>query len=68
MGTAAHAAHARHLLDNLIEEFGHDHPIDLGNNINVEAPIIRTVYGKEPKVLGDLKKVIEYVEKKCLIY
>lgn len=63
MGTAAHAAHARHLLDNLIEEFGHDHPIDLGNNINVEAPIIRTVYGKEPKVLGDLKKVIEYVEK-----
>ncbi len=63
MGLAAHAGHAAHIIEYLIEKYGEDHPIDLGPMINVEAPIIRTVLGLKPKTLGDLKKAIEYVQR-----
>jgi acetyl-CoA decarbonylase/synthase complex subunit alpha len=62
IGTAAHAGHARHLIDHLIEEMGEDYPLDLGLNIDIEAPITRTIIGKKPQNLGDLKNVISYVE------
>jgi acetyl-CoA decarbonylase/synthase complex subunit alpha len=62
IGTAAHAGHARHLVDYLIEKFGADYPIDLGMNIDIEAPIIRTVVGMRPKTLNDLKEVLNYAE------
>ncbi|AXI25141.1 CO dehydrogenase/acetyl-CoA synthase complex subunit epsilon [Methanofervidicoccus sp. A16] len=62
IGTACHAAHCRHLVDTLIKKLGKDYPIDLGNSIEVEAPIIRTVTGMRVKTLGDLKKVLEYCE------
>lgn len=62
IGTAAHAGHARHLVEHLIETFGADFPIDLGMNIDIEAPLIRTLMGKKPEKLGDLKEVISYVE------
>lgn len=63
IGTAGHGAHARHLLDYLIEKKGRDCKIDMGLNIAVEAPIIRTVIGMKPKTLGDLREAMEYSEK-----
>ncbi|MBT9140043.1 MAG: Carbon monoxide dehydrogenase/acetyl-CoA synthase subunit beta [Dehalococcoidia bacterium] len=66
MGTAAHGAHGRHMVDHLIEKLGADTKIDLGSQINVEAPIIRTVMGLKPETLGDLRKAIEYVEQEMI--
>ena len=62
IGTAAHAGHARHLVDHLIEKYGADFAIDLGMNIDIEAPLIRILIGKKPKKLGDLKEVLSYTE------
>ncbi len=63
IGTAGHGAHARHLLDYLIEKKGRDCKIDMGLNIAVEAPIVRTVIGMKPRTLGDLEEAMEYSEK-----
>ncbi len=63
MGCSAHAAHGRHLIDHLIERFGEDYKLDLGDEVVLEAPIIRTVMGLKPKTLGDLRTAIEYVER-----
>jgi acetyl-CoA decarbonylase/synthase complex subunit alpha len=62
IGAACHAGHSRHLVHYLIEKLGKDYPINLGNNIDVEAPITRTVTGIKPKTLGDLEKVLDYCE------
>lgn len=62
IGTAAHAGHARHLVHHLIEELGEDFPIDLGLNIDIEAPITRTIIGKKPQKLSDLEETLSYVE------
>lgn len=62
IGASTHAGHARHLVSHLIEKYGRDHPIDLGNLIDVEAPIIRTVCGIRPRVLEDLEIALDYVE------
>lgn len=61
MGAAAHATHSRHVLDYVIKKRGRDHPIDLGEEVILEAPIIRTVAGIRPKTLGDLEEVVDYV-------
>ncbi|MBU4607887.1 MAG: acetyl-CoA decarbonylase/synthase complex subunit alpha, partial [Methanobacterium sp.] len=66
IGAAAHSAHARHLLEHLIEKKGEDFPIDLGMNIEIEAPIIRTVVGIIPKNLGDLREAMDYMEEQNL--
>ncbi len=66
MGAACHGAHARHLVDYLIEKHGEDYRIDLGGQVNVEAPIIRTVIGLKPETLGDLRKAFEYVERELI--
>ena len=63
MGCSAHAAHAGHILEFLIDKHGPDKKIDLGGSINVEAPHIRTVVGLKPETLGDLVIAIEYVFK-----
>ena len=63
IGAATHIAHARHLVEHLIEKFGSEHPINIGGiNIGVEAPIIRLVCGIKPKNLGDLEEVLDYLE------
>ena len=62
MGMSAHGAHARHVLEHLIEKHGSDHKINLGDQIGVEAPHIRTVLGLKPETPGDLEKALEYVE------
>jgi len=62
MGMSAHGAHGQHVIEYLIEKYGADHKINLGDQVLVEAPIIRTVMGLKPETLGDLKKAIEYAQ------
>lgn len=61
VGAAAHSTHARHILHYLIKKRGRDYPINLGEEVAIEAPIIRTVAGVRPKTLGDLEEVLDYV-------
>ena len=60
-GCACHSAHGRHILDHIIDIFGEDMPINMGAS-NVIAPNIQLVTGQQPKTLGDLKPIMEYVE------
>lgn len=62
MGCSAHAGHGRHMLHDLIKKFGRDYPIDFGTEVNVEAPITRTVVGIKPRTIGDFEEVFSYVE------
>jgi acetyl-CoA decarbonylase/synthase complex subunit alpha len=63
IGAATHTAHARHMLEHLIEKYGHDFPIDVGGiSIEVEAPITRLVCGLKPRTLGDLEEALDYCE------
>ncbi|MDY6833445.1 MAG: CO dehydrogenase/acetyl-CoA synthase complex subunit alpha [Chloroflexota bacterium] len=66
MGMSAHAGHGRHIIDYLIERHGEDCRIDLGEDVVVEAPNIRTVVGLKPETLGDLRTAIEYVERELI--
>ncbi len=66
MGMSAHGGHARHVLHYLIERLGPDYKINLGDQILVEAPHIRTVLGMKPETLGDLEKVMEYAESQLI--
>jgi acetyl-CoA decarbonylase/synthase complex subunit alpha len=62
IGASTHTAHARHMLDHLIEEYGRDVPLEVALNTNVEAPNIRLVCGLRPKTLRDLEDALDYVE------
>lgn len=66
IGSAAHSGHARHLLEYLIDKKGEDFPIDLGPNIDIEAPIMRVIMGKQPRTLGDLKEALDYLEEQMV--
>jgi acetyl-CoA decarbonylase/synthase complex subunit alpha len=63
IGAATHTGHARHVVDHLIEKYGHRYPLDVGGlNIKVEAPVTRLVTGIKPETLGDLDEVLQYCE------
>ncbi|UCD44739.1 MAG: CO dehydrogenase/acetyl-CoA synthase complex subunit epsilon [Candidatus Bathyarchaeota archaeon] len=62
IGASTHTAHARHMLDHLIEEYGRDAPLEVALNTNVEAPNIRLVCGIRPNTLRDLEDALDYVE------
>jgi len=63
IGAATHIAHARHLIEHLIEKYGRNTPIDIGGlNIEIEAPITRLVCGIRPKTLKDLEDALDYCE------
>ncbi len=62
IGAAAHAQHARMMLNHLMEEHGRDTPLDVALNTNVEAPHTRLVCGIRPKTLRDLDDALTYVE------
>jgi acetyl-CoA decarbonylase/synthase complex subunit alpha len=62
IGESTHTAHARHMLDHLIETYGVDASLDIAINTNVEAPHIRLVCGYKPNTLGDLEEALDYVE------
>jgi len=63
IGAATHIAHARHLVEHLIEKYGRNAPIDVGGlNIDVEAPVTRLVTGIRPKTLKDVEDALDYCE------
>jgi acetyl-CoA decarbonylase/synthase complex subunit alpha len=63
IGAATHIAHARHLVEHLIEKYGRNVPLDQGGlNIDVEAPVTRLVCGIRPKVLQDFEEAINWAE------
>jgi len=63
IGAATHIAHARHLIEHLIEKYGPNSPLDIGGlNIDVEAPVTRLVCGIKPEKLTDLEEALDYCE------
>ncbi|UCH32796.1 MAG: CO dehydrogenase/acetyl-CoA synthase complex subunit epsilon [Candidatus Bathyarchaeota archaeon] len=64
IGASTHIAHARHLVEHLIEKYGRNSPLDVGGlNIDLEAPITRLVCGIKPKKLKDLEDALDYCER-----
>jgi acetyl-CoA decarbonylase/synthase complex subunit alpha len=64
IGASTHTAHARDLLTHLIERYGEDLPINVGElNVDIEAPLTRLVCGIKPVNLGDFEEVLDYCEK-----
>jgi len=63
IGAATHCGHARHLFDHLMEKYGRNYPINVGEeNVEVEAPHLRLVTGIKPRRLGDLEDALDYCE------
>ena len=62
IGVSTHLAHARDLVEWLIERYGRNAPLDLGTQVFLEAPNIRLVTGIKPRTLGDLEDALDYVE------
>jgi len=63
IGAATHTAHARHLVEYLIEKHGRNSPIDVGGlTVDIEAPVTRLVCGIRPKTLKDLEDALDWCE------
>ncbi len=63
IGAATHVAHARHLVEHLMEKHGRNMPIDIGGfDVEVEAPVTRLVTGIRPKTLKDVEDALDYCE------
>jgi acetyl-CoA decarbonylase/synthase complex subunit alpha len=63
IGAATHTAHARHLVEHLIEKHGRNSPINVGGlNVDIEAPVTRLVCGIKPEALKDLEDALSYCE------
>ena len=67
IGASTHCAHARHMLNHMLEEYGRDCPLDVALNTNVEAPHVRLVCGYKPKTIGDLEDETSMEERKRII-
>ena len=66
VGCSAHCGHGRHLLHDLIKQFGRDTPIDFGPEVNVEAPLTRLICGIRPRTIGDYERVFDYIEEQIV--
>ncbi len=62
IGCSTHAAHAREMVDHLMEKLGRGYRLDAGGSVEIEAPITRLVCGVRPQTLSDLEEVLEYIE------
>jgi len=63
IGAATHVAHARHLVEYLIEKYVRNSSINVGGlNVDVEAPVTRLVCGIRPQKLKDLEDALDYCE------
>ncbi len=60
IGAACHSSHGIHMLHWVKEKFG-NLPINLGDDIAVEAPVTRCIVGMKPKTLADLEEAQEWV-------
>ncbi|MBU7013640.1 MAG: CO dehydrogenase/acetyl-CoA synthase complex subunit epsilon [Theionarchaea archaeon] len=65
IGATAHGAHARHMVDHFLETVG-DMDIDMGDNVQVEAPVTRLITGIRPRKMSDFLEILEYGEKEIL--
>jgi len=61
-GLASTLAGVRRVIDFLVDGKGRDLPLYLGDKVGIEAPHIRTVLGMKPTVLGDLERILCYME------
>lgn len=61
IGATAHGAHARHLVDHALETAG-DMEIDLGEGVQIEAPVTRLVTGIKPTKMSHFVEVLDYAE------
>ncbi len=66
IGCSCHAAHSRHLVHHLIEKYGPNAPLDMGQDIAVEMPNTRLICGYKPKTLKDLELALEWCETNVL--
>ncbi|MFX1273275.1 MAG: acetyl-CoA decarbonylase/synthase complex subunit alpha, partial [Promethearchaeota archaeon] len=62
IGTAAHLAHSRHLIDHLIDEFGPRTNLIQGPGTEIHAPVSRLVTGMRPRTLEDASLILDYCE------
>ncbi len=63
IGAATHVAHARHLVEYLMEKYGRSSPLDVGGfNVDLEAPVTRLVCGVRPKTLKDFEDALNWCE------
>jgi acetyl-CoA decarbonylase/synthase complex subunit alpha len=63
IGAATHIGHARHLVEHLIQEYGRETLINVGEDaVEIDMPITTLVTGIKPKTLGDIEMVLDYVE------
>ncbi|MHA3962427.1 MAG: CO dehydrogenase/acetyl-CoA synthase complex subunit alpha [Candidatus Thorarchaeota archaeon SMTZ1-45] len=62
IGCSAHLAHARHLVDHLIEEYGPRTDLIQGAGIEIHAPVSRLVTGMRPRKLEDASIILDYCE------
>jgi acetyl-CoA decarbonylase/synthase complex subunit alpha len=60
-GAAAHAAHARDVVERLRADRG-DFLLDLGERVQIRMPIAQIVAGTRPERLADLEPILEYVD------
>nr|MDO8088661.1 4Fe-4S dicluster domain-containing protein [Candidatus Sigynarchaeum springense] len=66
IGASCHSSHGIHLLHWMIEKYGEDYPINLGDDIAIEAPMARLICGIKISTLGDLEKVFKYIESQII--
>jgi acetyl-CoA decarbonylase/synthase complex subunit alpha len=66
IGASCHSSHGIHLLHWMIEKYGPDYPINLGDDIAVEAPMTRLICGFAPKTIGDLEKGFAFIESQII--
>ncbi|WP_321211025.1 CO dehydrogenase/acetyl-CoA synthase complex subunit alpha [Methanothermobacter sp. DP] len=62
IGASAHAAHARHLVDTLIEKKPTSE-LHYDSSIDIKTPISTTVTGVEPETPEDLDRIMTYIER-----
>jgi acetyl-CoA decarbonylase/synthase complex subunit alpha len=62
IGNAAHLAHARHMVDHLIEEYGPRTDLIQGPGTEIHAPVSRLVTGMRPRTLEDASIILDYCE------
>lgn len=63
IGATTHNGHARHLVHHLIEEYGGNTKLDVGeDDVDIDAPVTTLVTGVKPKTLRDLDTILDYTE------
>ncbi|MFX0099715.1 MAG: CO dehydrogenase/acetyl-CoA synthase complex subunit alpha [Candidatus Hodarchaeota archaeon] len=66
IGASCHSSHGIHLLHWMIEKYGPEYPIDLGDDIAVEAPMARLICGVAPKTIGELEGIFQFIESQII--